>query len=339
MGASGKQKESGIQRFIHGANFKSYSGVILIIIVLGALLAILTPGHTFLTANNIMNILRQVAVYGVLSVGMAFVMIGAGIDLSVGATAGFCGALTCILVTNGVMGFLPALVIGVIVGTLIGLLLGIIITATNIPPFVATLAGMTSIRGFAYIICDGKPIGNLPENMLNFGTNRILGIPILILVMLLVFIIGGIVLSKTSFGRSVYAVGGNATAARLAGINIKRVWVLTYAISGFCAGLGGIMLACRNASAQPTAGTTFETEAIAGCAMGGVAFTGGSGTATGVFFGVFLMGIINNGMNLLGINSYWQLVVKGIIIVVAVVYSMRANDTNTKPKKSKKANA
>lgn len=338
---SGKtvQSESKFSRFIHGANFKSYSGVMLIILILGALLAIFTPNHTFLTANNIMNVLRQVAVYGVLSVGMAFVMIGAGIDLTVGSTAGFVGALTCLLVTNGVMGFFPSIIVGVIVGTLIGLIIGIIIAATKIPPFVATLAGQISIRGFAYIICDGKPVGNLPQEMQNFGTSRFLGVPILIWVMLAVFVAGGIILSKTSFGRSVYAVGGNATSARLAGININRVWVMTYAISGFCAGLGGIMLACRNASAQPTAGTTFETEAIAGCAMGGVAFTGGSGTATGVFFGVFLMGIINNGMNLLGINSYWQLVVKGIIIVVAVVYSMNANKGTKKVKKDKKAEA
>lgn len=331
--------ESKLNRFIHGPNFKSYSGVILITLVLGVILAVTTPNHTFLTANNLLNVLRQVAVYGVLSIGMAFVMIGAGIDLTVGSTAGFVGALTCILVTDEVMGLVPAIVFGLFVGTFIGFVVGVIIAVTKIPPFVATLAGQSAIRGLAYIICDGKPIGNLPASMQNIGIGRVFGIPVLIIIMLIMLIVGGVILSKTSFGRSVYAVGGNAESARLAGINVNRVWVMTYAISGFCAGLGGIMLACRNASAQPTAGTTFETEAIAGCAMGGVAFTGGSGTATGVFFGVFLMGIINNGMNLVGINSYWQLVVKGIIIVAAVVYSMNANKGIKKSKKDKKIQA
>lgn len=328
-----KKGNSRFSAFIHSSNFKSYSGVMLIIIIISVGLAIFTPNHTFLTTNNILNVLRQVAVYGILSVGMAFVMIGGGIDLTVGATAGFCGALTCILVTEEVMGIFPAIILGCLAGGVIGLIIGIVIAVTNIPPFVATLAGQTTVRGFAYLICDGKPIGNLPAGLQEIGVGRVLGVPILIWIMLVVFIIGGIILSKTAFGRSVFAVGGNAAAARLAGVDVNRVWLLTYAISGLLSGLGGILLACRNASAQPTAGLTFETEAIAGCAMGGVAFTGGSGTATGVFFGVFLMGIINNGMNLLGINSYWQLVVKGIIIVVAVVYSMNTNKVTKKTRK------
>ena len=152
-----------------------------------------------------------------------------------------------------------------------------------------------------------------------------------IFIMLLMFIIGGVILSKTSLGRSIYAVGGNTQAAYLAGVKVKKTVIMTYLLAGAMSALGGIVLAGRNTSAQPTAGSMFETEAIAGCAMGGVAFTGGSGSVVGVFLGVFLLGIINNGMNLLGISSYWQLVVKGIIIAGSVIYSMNSAKIKSKP--------
>lgn len=301
----------------------SYSGVIIITLALGVLLSILTPGHTFLTAPNILNIFKQVAVYGMIAVGMAFVMISGGIDLSVGATAGFAGCITSLLVTMHVLPLIPSIFAGIASGIIIGLICGLIVAFTGIPPFVATLAIQISVRGLAYIITNGKPIGGLPDAYLNLGVGDIFGVPIPILFMLALFILGSLVLRKTTYGRSVYAVGGNRTAAHLAGINVKKVTMLVYTISGAISGFAGIILAARNVSAQPTAGTTFETEAIAGCAMGGVAFTGGTGTMTGVLLGIVLMGVINNGMNLLGISSYWQLVVKGIIMVSAVIYSMR----------------
>lgn len=158
--------------------------------------------------------------------------------------------------------------------------------------------------------------------MLFLGLGNVFGIPVPIFFMIAVFIIVGVILSKTSFGRSVYAVGGNYQAAHHSGINTKRVIMLCYMISGILAALAGVILSARNASAQPTAGNTFETEAIAACAMGGVSFSGGKGAVTGIFFGALLMGIINNGMNLMYISSYWQLVVKGVIIALAVIYSI-----------------
>lgn len=301
----------------------SYSGVIIITLVLSTILAFITPGHTFFTAPNILNIFKQVAVYGMIAVGMSFVMISGGIDLSVGATAGFAGCVTSLLVTMEVMPLVPSIIIGVASGIVIGLICGLIVAFTGIPPFVATLSVQISVRGLAYIIANGKPVGGLPQAYLNLGVGDIAGVPIPILFMLALFVLGAIVLRRTTYGRSVYAVGGNKEAAHLAGVNVKRITMLVYVISGAAAALAGIILAARNISAQPNAGTAFETEAIAGCAMGGVAFTGGTGTMTGVLFGIMLMGVINNGMNLLGISSYWQLVVKGIIMVSAVIYSMR----------------
>ena len=339
MNKDGQSLGTTLRDKISSSGFRSYSGVVLFILVLGVALAILTPGHSFLTQSNLLNVLRQVAVYGMMSVGMAFVMIGAGIDLSVGAIAGFVGALTCIMVTRDILPLVPAIMVGVLVGAVMGLINGLVIAISGIPPFVATLASQISFRGLAYIICEGKPVGNLPTNMQALGVESIVGIPIPIFFMLALFIIGGVILSKTTLGRSIYAIGGNRTAAHLAGVNVKRITATTYVISGVMSAFAGIILACRNASAQPTAGNTFETEAIAGCAMGGVAFDGGSGSVVGVFFGILLMGIINNGMNLLGIDYYWQLVVKGVIITASVIYSMSAGKVGKRKKKAAKADA
>lgn len=185
-----------------------------------------------------------------------------------------------------------------------------------------TLGFQITLRGTCYLITAGKPIGNLPDNLLYLGLGDIAGIPVPIYFLIGSFIVVGIILAKTSFGRSVYAVGGNYQAAHHSGINAKKVIMFSYMISGICAALAGVILAARNASAQPTGGNTFETEAIAACAMGGVSFSGGKGAVPGIFFGALLMGIINNSMNLMYIDSYWQQVVKGLIIIGSVLYSI-----------------
>ena len=274
--------------------------------------------ENFMTPTNILNVLRQISVYGILACGMAFAMMTGGIDLTVGSTAGVCGALVTKFVVEGNMPLVPAILIGLFVGALLGLLSGVFIAKTGIPPFIMTLGMQITLRGACYLICEGKPIGNIPDSMLSLGIGSLGGIPIPIFFMLGTFVVVGIILSRTSFGRSVYAVGGNYQAAHHSGINARRVIMYAYMISGICAALAGVILSARNASAQPTAGNAFETEAIAACAMGGVSFSGGKGAVVGIFFGALLMGIINNGMNLLYISSYWQLVVKGIIIIAAV---------------------
>lgn len=317
-----KQKFSGKEliKSLNTSDFRSYSGLFLVIIVVSVFLSFRSPN--FLTQQNILNVLRQISVFGILACGQAFAMMTGGIDLQVGSVAGLCGAIVTKMVVGEVLPLFPAMVVGVIIGGMLGALAGFIIAKTGIPAFIMTLGLQISLRGVAYLVCDGKPIGNLPDNMLNLGIGTVLGIPIPILFMLASFIVIGVVLSRTSFGRSVYAVGGNYQAAHHSGINGKRVIMYAYMISGIFAALAGVILSARNASAQPTAGNAFETEAIAACAMGGVSFSGGKGAVPGIFLGALLMGIINNGMNLMYISSYWQLVVKGMIIVASVLYSI-----------------
>lgn len=305
---------------MNNTDFSSYSGLILVIIVVCIFLSLRSPN--FLTQKNLLNVLRQISVYGILACGQAFAMMTGGIDLQVGSVAGLCGAIVTKLVVGGSIPLVPAMFIGMAVGACAGALAGGIISRTGIPAFIMTLGLQISLRGVTYLVCEGKPIGNLPESMLNLGVGTVGDIPIPILFMIAAFIFVGIILSKTSFGRSVYAVGGNYQAAHHSGINAKQVIMYAYMISGILAALAGVILSARNASAQPTAGNAFETEAIAACAMGGVSFSGGKGAITGIFLGALLMGIINNGMNLMYISSYWQLVVKGCIIIASVLYSI-----------------
>lgn len=314
------KKANPLMRVLRNPEFRSYSGLILVIIVVGLLLTLRSPN--FLTRQNIMNVLRQISVYGILACGQAFAMMTGNIDLQMGSLAGLCGAIATKMVVMHGVPLLLATPIGMVIGAVVGVFSGFLIAKTGIPAFIMTLGMQISLRGVTYLVCNGKPIGNLPEGMLNLGVGTVLGIPIPILFMAAAFVVVGIILACTSFGRSVYAVGGNRQAAHHSGINSTKVIVLSYAISGILAALAGVILSARNASAQPTAGNAFETEAIAACAMGGVSFTGGKGSVVGIFFGALLMGVINNGMNLLYISSYWQLVVKGLIIIGAVLYSL-----------------
>ena len=313
-------KSNPLRKLFNNPDFRSYSGLILVILVVGCFLSFRSPN--FLTQQNILNVLRQISVFGILACGQAFAMMTGNIDLQMGSLAGLSGAVVSKLVVESGVPLLPAMLVGFVIGAVFGLLSGFLVAQTNIPAFIMTLGMQISIRGIAYIVCEGKPIGGLPDSMLNLGLGTVAGIPIPILFMMASFILVGIILSRTAFGRSVYAVGGNRQAAHHSGINAKMVITMSFLISGLLSALAGVLLSARNASAQPTAGTAFETEAIAACAMGGVAFTGGKGSVIGIFFGALLMGVINNGMNLLYISSYWQLVVKGIIIVGAVLYSI-----------------
>ena len=321
-----KLKDSKFSKMLKNSQFSSYSGIILVIIVVCIFMNF--RSENFLTTNNILNILRQISVYGILACGMAFAMMTGGIDLTVGSIAGVSGAVTALFVTRGTMPLILAMLVSIILGAIIGLITGFVISRTGIPPFIMTLGMQITLRGACYLICEGKPIGNLPDSLTVLGLGDIAGIPVPIFFMLASFIIVGIILAKTSFGRSVYATGGNYQAAFHSGINAKRVVMMAYMISGICAALAGIILTARNASAQPTAGNTFETEAIAACAMGGVSFNGGKGAVVGIFFGALLMGIINNAMNLMYISSYWQQVVKGLIIIASVLYSIYNSKKN-----------
>lgn len=279
----------------------------------------------FLSKANILNILKQVVVYGLLSLAMAVPLINGTFDMSISSIAALSGILAGLMCTTGLYGiylsFWPAVIAAILISCIVGLINGLIVTYTKISAFIVTLGTQTAVRGIVYIICENKPVGNLPNEFSVIGFNSLLGIPISVLIMIAVFVLMAIVLKRTSFGRKIYANGGNYTAAYQSGINVKQVRVFAYIISAALAAVAGILLTARSGSAQPTAANGYESVAISTCAMGGIAMHGGAGSVFGIFLGSIMMGMISNGMNLMKIDSNWQLVVRGVILIVSVLYS------------------
>ena len=271
----------------------------------------------FFTSDNILNVTLQTSITAIIAVGMTFVILTGGIDLSVGALVALTG-----VVATGAMSFLPlplALVAGLLVGVLIGFLAGIFITKLNITPFIVTLAMMTICRGLAFMYTGGRPIWEVPPEFTVLGNGRFLAIPIPTLIMVSVYVIAYLVLHRTKFGRYVYAVGGNKEAARLAGINTNTVLLQVYIISGLLASLSGILLASRMNSGQPNSGQMYELDVIAAVVVGGTSLMGGRGTIIGTFMGAMLIGVLRNGLNLLNVSSYVQMVMVGVVILLAVM--------------------
>lgn len=271
----------------------------------------------FLTVDNLLNVTRQVSINAVISVGMTLVILTGGIDLSVGSILAFAGSITAGLLAGG-QAIVPAILIGSIAGAVIGLVNGLLITKADIPPFIATLGTMTAARGFTLVYTDGRPITGMEEAFRFLGGGYIAGIPVPVIIMLLIFIIAHIALTKTRFGRYIYAIGGNEEVARLSGINTKKVLMAIYTIAGLLAGFSGIIMASRLNSAQPTAGTGFELDAIAAVVLGGTSLSGGVGNVGGTLIGAMIIGVLDNGLNLLNVSSFYQQVAKGIVILLAV---------------------
>jgi ribose transport system permease protein len=276
----------------------------------------------FFTAENILNISLQTSITAIIAAGMTFVILTGGIDLSVGAVVAFVGVVSTSIVKvvePFSLGIMSAIAGGILIGVLSGLLAGIFITKFNITPFIVTLALMTILRGAAYIYTDGRPIWELPPQFALLGSGRFLEIPIPTLLMILVFLFSYIVLHHTQFGRYVYAVGGNAEAARLAGIRTHRVLITVYIICGILSGISGVLLASRMNSGQPNAGLMYELDVIAAAIVGGTSLHGGRGSIVGTFLGAMLIGVLRNGLNLMNVNSYVQQVVVGCVILTAVL--------------------
>ncbi|MBB5149367.1 MULTISPECIES: ribose ABC transporter permease [Ureibacillus] len=296
-------------------------GLILLIIVV----SILNP--SFLTISNIFNVLRQVSISAIIAFGMTFVILTGGIDLSVGSTLALTGAVAASLLAGG---FDPILSMGIalILGLILGAINGVIITKGKVAPFIATLATMTVYRGLTLVYTNGKPISGLGDHasFQLFGKGYFLGIPIPVITTLITFGILYFILHKTTFGRRVYAVGGNEEAAKLSGINADRVKIAVYAISGFLAALSALILTSRLNSAQPTAGQSYELDAIAAVVLGGTSLNGGKGWIFGTLIGALIIGVLNNGMNLIGVSSFWQQVVKGIVILLAVLLDRKKSE-------------
>jgi ribose transport system permease protein len=293
-------------------------GPLLGLIILFIIVSILNP--SFLEPLNILNLLRQVSINALIAFGMTFVILTGGIDLSVGAILALSSALTAGMIVSGVDPII-AILIGCILGGVMGIINGLLITRGKMAPFIATLATMTLFRGLTLVYTDGNPITGLGDNYLFqlFGRGYFLGIPVPAITMIITFIVLYIVLHKTPFGRKTYAIGGNEKASLISGIKVPKVKVMIYGLSGLLAALAGAILTSRLNSAQPTAGTSYELDAIAAVVLGGTSLSGGKGRIFGTLIGALIIGTLNNGLNLLGVSSFYQMVVKGIVIIIAVL--------------------
>ena len=294
-----------------------------IIIIFAALVLVLTLlKRSFISPSNIVNILKQTSINGILSFGMMFVIIAGGFDLSVGSTIAFTGILAGLL-GNGQYPLPLVLIVALMAGLAVGIINGFGVAYGGIPPFIMTLGTMTSIRGLALLICNGKPVIGLSEAYRNLTAVSVLGIPILAIYFVIVIVICAFVLSKTVFGRRVYACGGNMQAARVAGINTRFIQIAVFAIAGILAGFCGFLLTSRVTIGQPNAAEGYEMDAITACVIGGVSMSGGVGKAWGVVIGSLLITVISNGLDVMGVSSHWQKIVKGIIIVIAVLIDVK----------------
>ena len=294
---------------------KNYGIVIAFGVVCGVL-AILSP--VFLTGVNIINIVRQTSIYGIMAVGMTFVIITGGIDLSVGSLLAVSGAACAGMLRAGFSPF--AAILGTLaVGTLFGLINGVIINAGKITPFVVTLGMMSIARGITMIYTKGYPISGFDARFRKIGGGAFLGIPVPIMMFVVSAAAAWVILTQTRLGRYTYAIGGNEETVRFSGINAPFFKTIIYGISGLTAAVSSLILTSRLNSAEPIAGTGYELDVIAAVVIGGTSLSGGRGAIWGTFVGALLIGVINNGMNLLGISAYFQLVVKGLIIIGAVL--------------------
>ncbi|NSX88434.1 ribose ABC transporter permease [Agrobacterium tumefaciens] len=288
------------------------AGLIVVSILMGL------ASDNFFSLNNIMNVLRQVSVVGILAVGMTFVILTGGIDLSVGAVMALVGTLSAGLMVNSGLPASVALPAGLFIGLGIGIFNGALVAWGKMPAIIVTLATMGMARGLGLIYSGGYPVSGIPSWISWFGVGRIGVVPVPVVIMVVIYAVAWVLLQRTAFGRHVYALGGNELAARLSGVKTQRVKLAVYGISGVTAALAALILTGRLMSGQPNAGVGFELDAIAAVVLGGTAIAGGRGLILGTLIGAVLLGILNNGLNLMGINPYLQDVIKGGIILLAI---------------------
>ena len=306
-------------------------GIIFVLILLIAVFACLSD--RFLMPNNIFNILRQSSIVGIISVGMTFVMLTGGIDLSCGSIVG-ASCVGAALLMTAAKPWHPVLacIVMVAFGTILGLANAFFIAQLKVPPFIATLGTMTSVRGIAYIITGGLPVFGFNRSFTVIGQGYVGVVPIPVIIMVVVFAFGIIFLNKTRMGRHIYGVGGNEEAARLSGVNVKKIKYLVYGVAGFMSSLAGVVLLARVNSGQPNAGTGYEMDVITGVVLGGVSMSGGQGRLIMVVVGVLIMGILTNGMTMLTINEYVQQFIKGLVLIGAVALDSFIKEQRSKQK-------
>ncbi|KVV62173.1 sugar ABC transporter permease [Burkholderia cepacia] len=283
-------------------------------------IAMMIASPSFLSAANLENVLRQVSINAIIAVGMTCVILTGGIDLSVGSVMALSGTLAAGLMVAGVNA-VAALAIGIAVGLGFGFLNGLFVAFAGMPPIIVTLATMGIARGLALIYTGGYPIDGLPDWVAFFGSGKVFGIQAPVLIMLVVYAIAWLLLDRMPFGRYVYAIGGNEQATRLTGVRVARVKLIVYTLAGLTSALAAIVLTGRLMSGQPNAGVGFELDAIAAVVMGGTSISGGRGAILGTLVGALLLGVLNNGLNMIGVNPYVQNVIKGGIILLAIYIS------------------
>jgi ribose transport system permease protein len=294
------------------------------LLILMALVSLASPN--FLSVDNLLNILRQTSINAIIAMGMTFVILTAGIDLSVGSILALAGAI-CATMIAADMPLIFALVTTVMIGAALGATGGAVVSFFGVQPFIATLVAMTMIRGATLVYSGGRPIStgdfDVAEAFFQWGGGYIVGIPVPVIIAFVVFVLCWFVLNHTKMGRYVYAIGGNEQVARLAGINVSRVKVGVYAISGALAAIAGIILTARLESAQPTAGLAYELDAIAAVVLGGTSLMGGRGRISGTLIGALIIGVLNNALNIMDVSSYYQMIAKGAVILLAVAVDSR----------------
>ena len=308
-------------RFKNGAvkYFKDNIGIIIALLAMCVFLVIFpTTRSTFLTQNNVFNILRQNASNLFLATGMTMVIILGGIDLSVGSVIALSGCVAAGCVVNMGLPEVAAFLIAILIGAAVGMFNGVVICKTNIPPFIVTLASMNITKGIALVYTQGAPIRCMTDAFKFPGAGYVGPIPTPVILMLIIFVIAVMLVNRTPFGRHIYAVGGNAQAASFSGINVQKVKFWVYTFTGIMAGIAGVVIASRLYSGQPRSGEGAEMDAIAAVVVGGTSMSGGSGRLGGTLIGVLIIGVLNNGLNLMGVDSNWQYIVKGFVILLAV---------------------
>jgi inositol transport system permease protein len=331
MQTTGVTEVKSVNRDRFNAFIRKYA---IVFILLGMLIAMTFLSEAFLTPRNLLNIVRQISVMGLIAIGVTMVIITGGIDLSSGSVLALAAVVSTSLAQRldwseikfpglDVPVLVPILA-ALAVGAVCGLINGSLIARFKIPPFIATLGMMTIARGFALIYSE-RPVSGLKDSYNYIGQGEPFGIPVPIVILAVVAIGAHVMLNNTRFGRHIYALGGNEQAARISGINISRVKIGVYTIAGLLAGLSGLVLSSRIGSGQPGLGVGYELDAIASAVIGGTSLSGGIGTIWGTIVGALIIGVLNNGLDLLNVSAYWQTIVKGSIIVVAVIIDERKN--------------
>lgn len=300
------------------------TAIIWVLVLLCIVMAVIEPN--FISPGNLVLIIKQIAITGILGVGMTMIIITGGIDLSVGAVialSSVCAAMFGGLETQGLPVIVP-IIVGVLVGSLIGSANGALVAGFNFPPFIVTLATMMIARGIAKVISNGKPVFGLSESFKDLANGFVFRIPNLVYFVVIIMLLGYFILNKTVFGSRIYAVGGNESATRLSGINTKKIKFLVYVIGGALAGLCGVLMASRITSGSSTAAEGYELNAIAAVVIGGTSMSGGSGTLWGTLIGALIIGVIENGLDLMGVSPFYKQIIQGLIIIAAVLLDIKS---------------